>query len=81
MAIDIREMTGSSFLLHEGTQGAPRDRPASSDNDVVEVLHRILGYDPEEEAVLAAGYLAMAKDSAEWAESTFAAQVETLPEE
>jgi hypothetical protein len=79
MAIDIHETTGSSLRLYTSTLEVESVRALPTD-DVLAVVNTILGYDVEEQRLLAEGYHVMAKDAADWADASFAAQVETLPE-
>jgi hypothetical protein len=79
--IEIHETTARPMRLSAGTLDSSADSPVEPTTDAVETVRRILGYDPEEQALLAEGYLTIARDSAEWANLTFSAQIETLPEQ
>jgi hypothetical protein len=79
--IDFRETTEQPFALSVGTPDAPSDQHVDLATDVVEAVRQILGYDPAEQELLAEGYVAMAQESTEWADLSFSAQVETLPEQ
>jgi hypothetical protein len=68
-------------VLIVGSTNEPTSPPSSNGENVIEVVNRLLGYDIEQQRLMAQGYRESAEESLVIAESNLAASVETLPDD